>query len=110
MAERFPNFEAFWPYYLGEHRSQVNRRLHLVGTSLGLSLAAAAVAVGLWWLAPLATLPAYGLAWLGHFRVEKNRPATFSYPLYSLRADFRMLGMALTGRLPAELQKHGLQA
>ena len=110
MAERFSTFEAFWPFYLGEHRSPLNRRLHLVGTSLGLLLATAAIASGLWWLAPLAALPAYGMAWVGHFRVEMNRPATFTYPLYSLRADFRMLRMALTGRLPSELQKHGLQA
>src|SRR4051794_14560434 len=92
--ERLQSFEEFWPFYVHEHRNPVNRALHYTGTTLVLaSVATAAVTMNPTWLlaAPVA---GYGCAWIGHFFVEKNKPATFSYPLWSLRADFKMYGMA----------------
>ena len=99
MSNRIESFEKFWPYYLGQHRRPVCRGLHYVGTTVALVwLVGAAIT-----LQPLLILPTflsgYFFAWVGHFFVEKNRPATFTYPLWSLRADFRMYGKFVTGRL-----------
>lgn len=105
----FDTYEQFWPFYLGEHRRRATRTLHFAGTGLGLALCAAAVVSGDWRLLLGGLVAGYGLAWLGHFLVERNRPATFRYPLWSLYSDFRMLALALTGRLAGELKKHGIE-
>lgn len=96
---RFANFREFYPYYLSEHANAMCRRMHFVGTSLVLIVFAAAVVArdARWlWLAPLC---GYGFAWLGHFVFEKNRPATFSHPLYSLAGDWVMYADILRGRV-----------
>jgi hypothetical protein len=98
-------FAEFWPYYVREHANLWNRRLHAVGTLTALTLSVAMIATGFWWLALALPVVGYGFAWLGHFLLERNRPATFRYPLWSLAADFRMLGLTLTGRMNAELEK-----
>ena len=99
MAERLQTFAEFWPYYLGEHRSPVCRGLHYVGTTFAVLW----LVLGLLTLQPLFLLPAvvsgYFFAWVGHFFVEKNRPATFSYPLWSLQADALLYGKFVTGQL-----------
>jgi hypothetical protein len=98
-AARFASFREFYPFYLGEHRNRTSRRLHVTGTLLALTLAAAALASGrlaLLWAVPLA---GYAFAWVGHFFFEKNRPATFTHPLYSLLGDLRMAYEVLTGRM-----------
>lgn len=95
----FANFEEFWPYYLSEHKNALNRRLHFVGTTLFLGAAMTALVrmePGLLLLSPLF---GYGFAWVGHFGVEKNRPATFRHPLWSLMGDFRMYGRMWRGQL-----------
>jgi hypothetical protein len=98
------SFEEFWPYYVGEHRHPLTRTLHLVGTHLGIAVLVLGLLHSRWWL--LAALPAgYALAWIGHFFVEHNRPATFTYPLWSLRGDLRMLRLAWTGRLDREVRR-----
>jgi hypothetical protein len=101
-------FSEFYPRYLAEHSNRTCRRLHFVGTSLGLAAALHAFAtLNFWWL--LAGLAAgYAFAWVGHFFVEHNKPATFKYPLWSFRADFRMWALAITGRLAPELQRAGV--
>jgi hypothetical protein len=98
-SERFSNFAEFYPYYLQEHSSDICRRLHYVGSLLVLSIFIYALSQQQWsllWLMPLA---GYGFAWVGHFVFEKNKPATFKYPLYSLLGDWVMLKDALTGRI-----------
>lgn len=99
MSDRFTRFAEFYPYYLDEHADPVCRRLHFVGTSLVILTALAALALGrpgLLWLLPVF---GYGFAWAGHFFFEKNRPATFQYPLFSLAADFVMFADILRGRV-----------
>lgn len=105
MARELQTFEDFWPYYLREHSRPRTRALHYVGTTLVVGIAIYAALSGNWaWLLVL-PVAGYGFAWLAHFAVEKNRPATFTYPLWSLAADFRMWWLWLTGRLGPELSK-----
>jgi hypothetical protein len=105
MSERIQSFAAFWPYYLSEHSRPGTRTLHFLGTTLAICLAVAAVLTGRWLLLLGALLCGYAFAWVGHFFVEHNRPATFRYPLWSFAGDFRMWWSTLTGRLPSELQR-----
>ncbi|TCZ55413.1 DUF962 domain-containing protein [Roseicella aquatilis] len=108
MAERFGSFAAFWPYYLREHAAPATRAVHVAGTWAGVLLLLAAILVGPWWLALLAPVVGYGCAWLSHLLIERNRPATFTHPAWSLLGDLRMAWLAATGRLGAELRRQGL--
>ena len=96
----FASFREFYPYYLGQHTHPVSRRLHVSGTLIALALAGSALVTGHWaWLLAV-PLAGYLPAWAGHYFFEHNAPATFSYPLYSLRGDLSMLTEVLTGRMP----------
>jgi hypothetical protein len=99
-ATRPRSFAEFYPYYLGEHRNRTCRRLHFVGTTLSLLCLALLLVTGRWGWALGALLCGYGFAWIGHFFFEKNRPATFRYPLYSLIGDHVMYRDLWTGRIP----------
>jgi hypothetical protein len=106
--DRLQTFAEFWPFYLGEHRRAPNRWLHFAGSSLAMGLAVTGAVTGRWWLLGLAIFSGYAFAWIGHFAIEKNRPATFKYPLWSFIADWKMWGLTLLGRLPSELRRQGL--
>ena len=95
----YARFSDFYPYYLSEHSNRTCRRLHFVGTSLGLCfLVSAVVTLNAWWI--LAGLVCgYAFAWIGHFVFEKNRPATFSYPFYSFAGDWVMWSEILRGKI-----------
>ena len=98
-SERFSSFAQFYPYYLQEHSNDICRRLHYVGSLLVLCIFVYALSQQQWHLLWLMPLAGYGFAWVGHFVFEKNKPATFKYPLYSLLGDWVMLKDALTGRI-----------
>lgn len=98
MPPSFASFREFYPYYLGEHRHPVSRRLHVVGTFASSLIIVISIATGRWALLPVALVVGYAFAWIGHFAFEKNRPATFRHPLYSLRGDFAMLRDVLLRR------------
>lgn len=102
---RIESFAAFWPYYVGEHRSPTNRLLHYWGTSMGLALLITGAVTLNPLFIPAALVFGYGNAWIGHFVIEKNRPATFSYPLWSFFGDLKMLALGLTGRMGAEVER-----
>jgi len=95
----YRSFEEFWPFYLREHSKPGTRIFHYVGTSLVVALALAALITGRWWLLLAMPVAGYAFAWLSHAAIEHNRPATFTYPAWSLRADFKMWWLWLTGRL-----------
>lgn len=104
MAERrIQSWEDFWPFYLGEHRVPLCRLLHVVGTSTATGIAGMSLALG----QPAGLLAAlvfgYGCSWIGHFFVEHNKPASFRYPLWSFRGDFRMVQLFWTRRLDDEV-------
>ena len=105
----YKTFREFWPFYLREHSRPETRRLHYVGTAIVIVLALATVATQNWWLLLALPVAGYFFAWIAHFGHEKNRPATFTYPLWSLFADFRMFFLWLTGRLGGELERAGVQ-
>ena len=102
---RMETFEEFWPYYVGEHKLPLNRALHYFGTTMAIgTVGAAVVSLNPLWL--LATpIVGYGPAWFGHFVLEGNRPATLTYPLFSIRGDLRMLKYALQGKMAAEVER-----
>ena len=100
-------FEEYWPYYVSQHRHPMNRKLHFAGTTLAMGCIAATPAVGPWALVA-APVVGYGLAWIGHFAFEKNRPASWDGPrqaLWSLRGDLRMWRYMLAGVMDAEVDR-----
>lgn len=103
--ERIKTFAEFWPYYIGEHRDPTCRGLHYFGTGMAISAAVTAAVTLNPWLILLGFGLGYGPAWVAHFFIEHNRPATFKYPLWSLASDFKMLFLFLTGRMGAEVER-----
>jgi hypothetical protein len=99
-ADRYRTFADFYPFYLAEHENATSRRLHVIGTSLVLIALACALVLRDWRFAVAALVVGYGFAWIGHFFFEKNRPATFKYPLFSLMGDFRLFFETVSGRRP----------
>ncbi len=104
--KKYQSFETFWPFYLGEHSLPSTRWVHFVGTTIALLNLITAIVT----LSPAYILSGlfsgYFFAWVSHFFIEKNRPATFTYPAWSFIADWRMWALMATGKLPAELAKY----
>ncbi len=99
-AKEFASFADFYTFYLNEHRNRTCRRLHFAGSTLALLCLVALVATGnAWWLLG-AAVSGYAFAWVGHFGFEKNRPATFRHPFYSLMGDWVMYADILRGKIP----------
>lgn len=93
------SFAEFWPFYLQEHSNPANRKLHFVGTLIVHFVLIYTLLTQQWMLLLLIPVFGYGFAWIGHYIVEKNRPATFKHPLWSLMGDFKMFYLMLVGRL-----------
>jgi hypothetical protein len=99
LEKKYETFAEFYPSYLSQHSNRTCRQLHFVGSTLALLALVALVLTGsLYWL-PVALVCGYGFAWIGHFAFEKNRPATFRQPLYSLLGDWVMYWQMLTGQV-----------
>jgi hypothetical protein len=104
-SPQFADYDAFWLHYLGAHRRPGTRLLHYSGTCLGVLCLVAAGLAADWRLAVAAPLVGYACAWFGHFLLEGNRPATFGHPVWSFLSDFRMLALAVSGRLDRHLAR-----
>ncbi len=105
QKDRIKNFEEFWPYYVREHSTAGCRWLHFAGSGLGLICLISAVVTGNIWLILPGLVLGYGFAWIGHFAIERNRPATFQYPLWSFRADWKMWRLMLIGKMDGEISR-----
>lgn len=97
-TDRYTSLKEFFPFYLKEHQDPTSRVLHFIGTALiAVWIILAVVTSNAWWLV-LIPIGGYGFAWVGHAFFERNKPATFQYPLYSLASDFILFWRLLTGR------------
>lgn len=117
-------FEEFWPEYVRAHSKVSTRIIHCIGTLAGWMLLGAALALWLLsvqgvqvpaaagrqtlkpgWLILAALVVPYALAWISHFFIEHNKPATFGHPLWSWWADQRMVFLTLTGKMSDEVRR-----
>ncbi len=103
MDKRIESFEEFWPFYVREHSKKLTRQLHFIGTTAALGCLAAGILARKPLLLLLAPVAGYGPAWFSHFVIEKNRPATFKHPLWSLAADFVMWSKMIAGTMDDEV-------
>ena len=103
--QRITTYRAFWPFYVMQHRKVGTRRLHFIATSAALGLIALATLLPQPWLLLAAPVCGYFFAWMGHFVVEKNRPATFAYPIFSLIGDFHMYALMWLARMDIEVAR-----
>jgi hypothetical protein len=101
----FKSYEEFWPFYLSQHSKPSTRAWHFVGTSFVFVFIILTVVTLNFWFLLLAPVVAYAFAWISHFFIEGNKPATFGHPVWSLRADFRMYRLILFGQLQKEIEK-----
>ena len=105
--DEMKSFGEFWPFYVREHSRPATRVLHAAGTMASTALVVVLVITGRWRWLPLALVVGYAFAWVAHFFVEHNRPATFKHPLWSFMADYKMVALMLTGRMGAEVARAG---
>jgi|SRR5487761_47545 len=105
---RIDDYAQFWLHYLREHGRATTRNWHFFGTATALVCVVGLVATGSAWFLVAAVAAGYGPAWIAHAAFEKNRPATFGHPMWSLVSDLRMFGLWLTGRLGSELARAGV--
>lgn len=102
---RLKSFEEFWPFYVREHARSATRVLHFLGSTLGLVCLIGTLITGKLWLLPLGLILGYAFAWIGHFFIERNRPATFQYPLWSFCADWKMWSLMLLRQMESEVRR-----
>ena len=105
MTTNPTNYTEFWDFYVSEHSLRLTRVLHFVGTSLGIALLVFFIARGQWYYFPAFFVVGYAFAWFAHFAVEKNKPASFRFPLWSFISDFKMMSYMATGRMGREVER-----
>ena len=105
MADRFQTFEEFWPFYVKEHSKKSTRVVHFIGTTAAIGCLAGGLLTKKRWLLAVAPVCGYGAAWVSHFFIEHNKPATFQYPAWSLKGDFVMWWKMVRGQMDAEVER-----
>lgn len=103
--DKITNYAEFWDFYVQEHSQPLTRLLHFVGTSLAIVLLVWIIRNGTWTYFPLCLIVGYGFAWFSHFYIEKNKPATFKYPLWSFISDYKMMFFMLIGKMNGEVER-----
>lgn len=103
--ENIKTYAEFWDFYVAEHRQPLTRLLHFIGTSLGLVLLVWFLKNGTYLYLPLCLVVGYGFAWVSHFYIEKNKPASFKYPLWSFISDYKMMFYMLIGKMNSEVER-----
>lgn len=105
MEERIKTYAEFWDYYVLEHSQPMTRYLHFIGTTLGLVMLVWFLRSGCYICIPLCFVVGYFFAWVSHFFVEHNKPATFKYPFWSFISDYKMVAFMLLGKMDAEVER-----
>ena len=98
-SKKFNSFKEFYPFYLSEHKKTETKLFHIIGTSLVILLFCFTILLEEWTYLYFAPLAGYGFAWFSHYYYEKNKPATFKYPIYSFIGDWVMFKEILTGKI-----------
>jgi len=98
IKKKYRSLKEFYPFYLSEHQDTTSRTLHFIGTFILFIILLWALFSQTWWGLALIPVVGYGFAWVGHYFFEKNMPATFQYPFYSLASDFTLFWHLLTGK------------
>lgn len=104
-SKRFNSLREFYPFYLTEHSNRVCRTLHFVGTGLVITLGIIGITTQNWKFFVMMPIAGYGFAWVGHFFFEKNKPAAFANPFYSLASDFIMFWHIISFQLPKKMEQ-----
>ena len=99
------NYPEFWDYYVAEHSKPMTRYLHFAGTSLGILLLFYFIGQGMFSFIPLCFVVGYAFAWFSHFFIEKNKPATLKYPLWSFISDYKMMWLMIQGKMSGEVER-----
>lgn len=102
---RIENYSQFWEFYVQEHSKPMTRLFHFIGTLIASLLFLIILWKGLWYYFPACLLVGYGFAWFSHFFIEKNKPATFKYPLWSFISDYKMMFLMLSGKMDKEVKR-----
>ncbi len=102
---RIENYSQFWEFYVQEHSKPMTRLFHCVGTLMASLLFLIFLWKGLWYYFPMCLFVGYGFAWFSHFFIEKNKPATFKYPLWSFISDYKMMFLMLSGKMDKEVKR-----
>ena len=106
MADQeFRTFEEFWPFYVKEHQKKATRILHFIGTTAAMGCVAGGLLTKRRWLLAVAPVAGYGPAWISHFFIEGNKPASFMHPLWSFRADLVMWSKMVRFKMNAEVER-----
>jgi hypothetical protein len=103
--QRFRTFDEFWPHFVRIHAKKATRLVHFAGTTAAVVCITGGVVLRKPLLFAIAAAAGYGPAWAAHSFIEKNRPASFDYPLWSLQAGLLMWTMILTGTMDAEVER-----
>ncbi len=105
MTTNPTKYSEFWDFYVSEHSLPMTRWLHFIGTSLGILLAVYLIGRGQWYYFPVFLIVGYGFAWFAHFVIEKNKPASFRFPLWSFISDFKMMWFMVSGQMDSEVER-----